>query len=433
MNTVAALPEVVGKGLAEGFLSGGDIHSLVAAGLDQFDLRGRRVLAVIPDGTRTMPMPLMFSILEQELLPRVAQLDFLIATGTHRAMSDAELGRHTGREVVNGIVDAAGGRIRIFNHDGSDAAALTALGLIPASEIAKISGGLLHEDVPVRVNRAILDYDHILICGPVFPHEVAGFSGGTKYFFPGIAGREIVDLTHWLGALITSSDTIGVVDTPVRRVIDRAAAMIPVPHSLIGLVTRQEGVAGLYCGPTKDAWRSAAELSSVRHIVRIPKPAKRVLAIMPEMYTDLWTGAKGMYKSEPAVADGGEVVIYAPHIREVSHVHGAVIRELGYHCRDYFLKQWDRFRMYPGGILAHSTHVKGKGIYNAVTGVETPRIQVTLATAIPESVCREINLGYLDPATVDAADWRAHETDGWLVVPRAGELLYRLADSGMAI
>jgi lactate racemase len=432
VNTVAALPEVVGKGLAEGFLSAGEIHSLVAAGLDQFELRGRRVLVLIPDGTRTMPMPLLFGILEQELLPRVAQLDFLIATGTHRAMSDAELSRHTGRDVANGIVENAVSRIHIFNHNGADPAELTTAGVITGSEIAEITGGLLREDVPVRVNRAILDYDHILICGPVFPHEVAGFSGGTKYFFPGIAGREIVDLTHWLGALITSSDTIGVIDTPVRRVIDRAAAMIRVPQSLIGLVTRHEGVAGLYCGPTKEAWRSAAELSSLRHIVRIPKPAKRVLAIMPEMYTDLWTGAKGMYKSEPAVADGGEVVIYAPHIREVSHMHGAVIREVGYHCRDYFLKQWDRFRMYPGGILAHSTHVKGKGIYNAATGVETPRIQVTLATGIPESVCREINLGYLDPATADAKDWRTHEKDGWLVVPRAGELLYRLADSGTA-
>ncbi len=71
MNTVAALPEVVGKGLAEGFLSADEIHSLVAAGLYRLDLRGRRVLVLIPDGTRTMPMPLLFGILEQELLPRV--------------------------------------------------------------------------------------------------------------------------------------------------------------------------------------------------------------------------------------------------------------------------------------------------------------------------------------------------------------------------
>jgi lactate racemase len=428
VSTVALPLEVVGKGLAEGFLSSREVHSLVAAGLDRLDPGARRILAVIPDGTRTMPMPLLFGILEQELLPRVKRLDFLIATGTHAAMSDAQLGAHVGREVLHG----ASGPMRIFNHDGGDASSLATLGVIPAAEIAAISGGILREDVPVTLNRAILDYDHILICGPVFPHEVAGFSGGTKYFFPGIAGREIIDFTHWLGAVITSSDTIGIVDTPVRRVIDRAVSMVPRTHSLIGLVTRHEGVAGIYCGPTSEAWRQAAALSSKRHIVRLTSPAKRVLAIMPEMYTDLWTGGKGMYKSEPAVADDGEVVIYAPHIREVSHVHGRLIGEIGYHCRDYFLAQWDRFGHYPGGILAHSTHVKGKGTYHAATGVETARIRVTLATGIPEDVCRSINLGYLDPRSVDPGEWLAHENDGWLVVPRAGEMLYRVGNDPAA-
>jgi nickel-dependent lactate racemase len=415
VSSVAAAPGIVGKGLAEGFLSSREIHSLVAEGLARLDLRGKRVLALIPDGTRTMPMPLLFDILDWELSPQVKQLDFLIATGTHSAMNDAQLSRHTGRDVVNGIVGRGCRRsVSIFNHDSRDPGALTTLGVISAAEIAAISRGLLCEDVPVRLNRAILDYDHILICGPVFPHEVAGFSGGAKYFFPGIAGAGIIDLTHWLGALLTSFETIGVADTPVRRVIDRAASMVPKPHSLIALVTHHEGVAGVWCGDAEEAWREAASLSSARHVVTLASPVSRMLAIMPEMYMDLWTGAKGMYKSEPAVADGGEVV------------HGRLIREFGYHCRDYFLAQWDRFRNYPGGILAHSTHVKGKGAFDPVTGIETPRIGVTLATGIPEEICGEINLGYLDPQSVNFAEWRAHEKDGWMVVPRAGEMLYRV-------
>jgi nickel-dependent lactate racemase len=423
VSTVTAPSGVVGKGLARGFLSPGEVHLLVARWLDRLDLRGKRVLVLIPDGTRTMPMPLLFGILDQELSPRVKKLDFLIATGTHSPMSDAQLSRHTGREVVNGTI----GKVAIFNHDARDPDALTRLGVIPAEEIAAISGGLLCEDVPVRLNRAVLQYEYILICGPVFPHEVAGFSGGAKYFFPGIAGGEIIDFTHWLGALVTSFDTIGVVDTPVRRVIGRAASLMPTPYSLIALVTHHEGIAGIYCGPAEEAWREAAALSSSRHVVTLASPVCRMLAIMPEMYTDLWTGAKGMYKSEPAVADGGEVVIYAPHISQVSHVHGRLIREIGYHCRDYFLAQWDRFRNYPGGILAHSTHLKGKGAFDPLTGIETPRIRVVLATGIPDEVCREINLGYLDPQSVDPAEWHAHEQDGWLVVPRAGEMLFRVA------
>jgi hypothetical protein len=126
------------------------------------------------------------------------------------------------------------------------------------------------------------------------------------------------------------------------------------------------------------------------------------------------------------MADGGEVVIYSPRITEVSYTHGKLIDEVGYHCRDYFLKQWDRFKHYPGGVLAHSTHVKGLGTYDASTGVETPRITVTLATGIPAERCRRINLGYLDPASVRVEDWQGGESEGVALIPRAGERLYRV-------
>jgi hypothetical protein len=155
----------------------------------------------------------------------------------------------------------------------------------------------------------------------------------------------------------------------------------------------------------------------------VERPFRRVLSIVPEMYDDLWTGAKGVYKMEGAVADGGEVVIYAPHIGEVSYTHGRVIDEVGYHVRDYFLKQWDRFKDYPWGILAHSTHVRGAGTFE--DGVERPRIAVTLATRIPRDRCRKIGLGYLDPDTIRIADWENREDQGVKVVHRAGEVLYR--------
>ena len=147
---------------------------------------------------------------------------------------------------------------------------------------------------------------------------------------------------------------------------------------------------------------------------------------MPEMYEDIWTAAKGMYKLEPAVADGGEVIIYAPHITEISYTHGQQIEEIGYHVRDYFLKQWQRFQHYPGGVLAHSTHLRGIGSYDGDTGIESPRIQVTLATGISEDRCRKVNLGYLDPQSIRLDEWRGREAEGILIVPKAGEMLYRL-------
>ena len=265
------------------------------------------------------------------------------------------------------------------------------------------------QDVPVKLNKLILDYDQLIICGPVFPHEVVGFSGGNKYFFPGIGGPEIINFTHWLGAVMTNYKVIGSGYTPVRAVIDRAATFIDRPLACFGLVVTHEGLAGLYFGTPQEAWQAASALSAQKHIVYVDQPFKRVLSIMPEMYDDLWTAAKGMYKMEPAVADGGEVIIYAPHITEVSYTHGKLIDQIGYHCRDYFLKQWDKFKDYPGGVLAHSTHVKGLGTYDAATGVETPRIHVTLATGIPEERCQRINLGYLDPETINLDEWQGRE------------------------
>ena len=414
--------EVLGRGVAEGYLPDVEASAIVREALARLPVDRARVLVIIPDGTRTMPMPKMFGLIEQFLGDRVAALDYLVALGTHSPMTDAQLSAHVGRPVLNGRA----GERRIFNHRWDDPSTFVQLGAIPADEVSALTEGRLAQEVPVALNRLVVEYDHVIICGPVFPHEVAGFSGGSKYFFPGIAAADIIHFTHWLGALITSAAMIGTADTPVRAIINRAARLLPTPVSLLALVVTHDGVAGLFAGDLEHAWQRAANLSARRHIVWVDKPYQRVLAIMPSMYDDLWTAAKGMYKTEPAVADGGEVVVYAPHVTEVSFVHGAVIEEIGYHCRDYFVHQWERFKGYPGGILAHSTHVRGAGTFDPACALESPRIRVTLATGISRERCERINLGYLDPATVDVDAWRARERDGWLVVPRAGEMLYRV-------
>jgi len=419
---------VTGEGYTDRELAPHDLRRIVADGLAGERLDGQRVLVLIPDGTRTMPMPLMFQVLTALVGPRAAALDFLVALGTHQPMSDAQLGRLIGRPVVNGT----SGPHRIFNHEWSRPDTFVTLGTIPASDISQLSGGRLAQDVPVALNRLLVEYDHLIICGPVFPHEVVGFSGGTKYFVPGVAGPDVINFTHWLGAVLTSSAVIGAGYTPVRAVIDRAASMIDRPVTCLSLVVSHAGVAGLYVGSPQESWQAAAALSSQKHITWVEKPFARALAVMPEMYDDLWTAAKGMYKLEPAIAAGGEVIIYAPHITEVSYTHGALLDEVGYHCIDYFLKQWPRFAHFPGGVLAHSTHVKGLGHYDAATGVESPRVQVTLATGIPEERCRRINLGYLNPAAVTMDEWTGREAEGILVVPRAGEMLYRVRPAAAA-
>jgi nickel-dependent lactate racemase len=417
---------VIEKFHRERALSDTEIREVMAEGLGALDLDGKRVLVVIPDGTRTAPVGQLFGLLGDVLGSKVEALDYLIALGTHPPMDDAAKGRLLETTVVDGIA----GSSRIFNHRWEAPETFANLGTIPASEVAAATDGKMEMDISVRINQLVGDedgntpYDHILVCGPVFPHEVAGFSGGNKYFVPGVAGQEVIDATHWVGALVTSQSIIGVRETPVRRLIDRAASFIPTPRSLIALVMHGQDLRGVYMGDMEQAWRKATELSAELDIVWVDRPFKRVLSVMPEMYDDIWTGAKGMYKLEPAIADGGEVVIYAPHITEVSYVHGHHLDQIGYHVRDYFVAQWEKFKNIPWGVLAHSTHLRGDGSY--VDGVERPRIDVTLATGIPRERCEAIGLGYLDPAEVDPEEWANREDEGVLLVRRAGEQLYRL-------
>ncbi len=422
---------MAGKGGPERVLGEAKIRQLVAESLVQANLDGKRVLVIIPDGSRTAPIPLFFRLFHELLWNRVVALDYLVALGTHQPMGTDALNRLVGVTAEERHTVFSG--VNILNHRWDLPEALTTIGVIPAAGIKEISGGLLAQDLPVTINTLVYDYDQVIICGPVFPHEVVGFSGGNKYFFPGISGPEVTNFTHWLGALITSYEVIGSGYTPVRALIDRAAALVNVPTLCFCLTVVPAGLAGLFIGSPEAAWQAAADLSSEVHIIHLPKPFRQVLSIMPEMYDDLWTAAKGMYKLEPVVADGGEVVIYAPHITEISYTHGHIIDRVGYHVRDYFVKQWDRFRDTPWGVLAHSTHLRGIGSYDAASDIERPRIRVTLATGIPRERCERVNLGYMDPAMIDISQWDDREDQGILVVRKAGEMLYRIRESAAEV
>jgi nickel-dependent lactate racemase len=406
-----------------------EVRRIMAEGLVDLEVRGRRVLVIIPDGTRTAPIPLIYQCLHEILGARTEALDFLVALGTHPPMDDRGLSRLVGEEVKSGST----GRSRVFNHRWDLSETFVTLGALSAAEVAAASDGRLELEVPVRLNRLVgtpdrRSYDQLIVVGPVFPHEVAGFSGGNKYFVPGVAGAEIIDVTHWLGALLTSREIIGVPDTPMRALIDRAASFVPTPRLGVSLVLHGTSLHGVFVGELESAWRAAARLSADLDIVHVDRPFRRVLSMVPEMYNDLWTAAKGMYKLEPAIADGGEVVIYAPHIDEVSYVHGALIDEIGYHVRDYFTAQWERFQRYPWGVLAHSTHLRGAGTFEG--GLERARIRVTLATGIPRKRCERLGLGYLNPDSVEPDEWAGRESEGVVLVRRAGEVLYRLKPAG---
>lgn len=411
------------RAAADSAVTAPQVAEVIAASCPLADYRGLRVLVIVPDHTRTAPVGLLFRTLHEQIGPATKALDVMIALGTHQPMSEAAI-----CERLEITAEERAGQFRnvaFINHEWDNPDALKLIGTLPASEISELTGGLFAMDVPVNINRRLYDYDRIVIIGPVFPHEVVGFSGGNKYLFPGVAGPEILNFFHWLGAVVTNPMIIGNQWTPVRKVVDRAGAMVTLPKTCLAMVVRPDkSLAGLYAGTPESAWAAASDLSREIHITYKDHPFHTVLSCAPTMYDELWTGGKCMYKLEPVVADGGELIIYAPHITEISATHGRVIREVGYHCRDYFLKQWDRFKHQPWGVLAHSCHVFGIGTY--ANGIETPRVRVTLATGIPETICRQINLGYRDPRSIDPATFAHREHEGVLHVPKAGEMLFHL-------
>jgi nickel-dependent lactate racemase len=428
MGDEGAVPKVFGHGSLERRLTTQNVKDICAAAVADLPLDGKRVLVLIPDHTRHAPIDLFFHVLSDLLQTRVKALDYLVATGTHAAMETERIYRHVGLTASEHQQKYP--KVRFFNHQHHKLDELTSLGTLPGAEIALLTQGLFSQDIPVTINRMALAYDHILIVSPVVPHEAMGFAGGNKYFFPGIAGLDVVEKFHWLAAVITNPVVNGVKDTPTRRVIDRVVQFLPTPRTCFAFaIDSKHQLACLFAGAPEEAWSRAADYSARLHIKYLDRPYKRVLGLTPSIYEELWVAGKAMYKLEPIVADGGELVIHGPHVKAVSFMHGKEIERVGYHVRDYFVKQWDRFAHESKLILAHSTNVKGIGTFE--DGVEKPRVTVTLATSIPKQTCQAINLSYRDVHSIDIESWRADPDT--LVVDEAGQDLYRLKENPICV
>lgn len=417
---------LTGRG-SEHPLTDSEIVKICKEALDQLHLDRKDVLVLIPDHTRHARIALFFHILHELLGKRVRSLDFLIATGTHADMDPERIYQHVG--ITKAEHQSAFSNVRFFNHEHANPAALATIGTIPGDELSRLTEGLFNEPIPVTINKKVLEYDHILLVTPVVPHEAMGFAGGNKYFFPGIAGLDVVQTFHWLGALLTNLKVNGVKDTLTRRVIDRAARFITTPRTCFAFVVndRDQPVC-LFAGDPVESWSRAVDYSARLHITYVDRPYKKVLAITPGIYEDLWVGGKAMYKLEPVVVDGGELIIFGPQIRSISFMHEPTIRKIGYHVMEYFTRQWERFSKEPKLILAHSTNVKGIGSFKGEK--ENPRITVTLATSIPESVCREVNLGFRNYRSLELSAVKSEAEGDLLVVDNAGQNLYRLQNGG---
>jgi len=425
MSTKPA-PSTVGKGAPDFDLTPEELRAIVEQALLTVG-SGARVLAIIPDKTRDDNTDILFPFAAEILSSRGAErFDALVAQGTHMPMTEAE------KRVKVGLGEGATLPLlgRIFDHQWNRPEELVDLGELSAERVGELTGGLIREAVKVNLNRLLAPglYDTVLIFGATVPHEVAGFAGGAKYFFPGVAGPNLTHATHWLGALASIENIIGRVETPTRHMIEAAADLVPARIiSLNSVVTRGDDARlrthALFCGDFREAFRRAAEVSRQVHIKYTGRKYRRVVALLDEHYDELWVGGKASYKLGGIIEEGGELIVYAPHLRAISETHGLLIEKYGYAPIDRVremvaLSTELRSNL---AVAAHLAHVSYAGSRDQ-TGKVVPRYKITMASALDEATCRRVNLGFMDHREFRREDY---DTDpDTLVVERAGRDLY---------
>lgn len=422
-------PVFIGTGSPDLDLSPGALRAILEQALMQV-APGARVLGIIPDKTRDDNTDVLFPLAAEILSARrVEQFDALVAQGTHLPMSAEEKRAKIGCDNGN----STPGLGQIFDHQWNVPEELTTIGELSASEVSRLTGGLISDAVKVNLNRLLAPkvYDTVLIFSATVPHEVAGFAGGAKYLFPGVAGPDLTHATHWLGALASIENVIGRVETPTRHMIEAAADFVSAQIiTLNSVVTRDDDnvlrTHALFAGDFREAFRRAAEISRQVHIKYTGRKYKRVVALLDEHYDELWVGGKASYKLGAIIEAGGELIIYAPHLRSISEVHGKMIEKYGYAPLDRVREMVALSTELQNNlaVAAHLAHVSYAGQRDE-QGRVIPRYRITMASALDEETCRRVHLGFLDYRQFKREDYE-NDPDT-LIVERAGRDLYLVA------
>ena len=419
-------PDYIGTGSPDADLSATELREILERALLRV-APGARVLAIIPDKTRDDNTSTLFPLAAKILQGRqVAQFDALVAQGTHGPMSMAEKLSKIG---VHGA-DPPEGLGELFDHRWNVPDELATIGRLEAGQVSQLTGGLLNEAVTVNLNRCLAPgvYDTILIFSATVPHEVAGFAGGAKYLFPGVAGPDLTHATHWLGALAHIENVIGRVETPTRHMIEAAADFVSGQIITLNSVVAREPddrlrTHALFAGDFRQAFRRAAEVSRQVHIKYTGRRYRRVVALLDQHYDELWVGGKASYKLGGIIEPGGELIIYAPHLRTISETHGRMIEKYGYAPLDRVREMVALSAELQNNlaVAAHLAHVSYAGQRDA-SGRVVPRYRITMASALDEETCRRVHLGFMDHRQFDRRDYE-NDSDT-LVVENAGRDLY---------
>jgi len=342
-----------------------ELRALVVQTLNSRKCPLRRALLLPPDHTRLNSQAGVITAMAHEALTGGgARVDILPALGTHSAMTERQL-----RMMFGDTIPLSAFRV----HDWRNGVAR--VGEIPGATIAELSGGRVAFPVGVEVNRRLFDgYDLILSIGQVVPHEVVGMANYTKNIVVGVGGADIINKSHFLGAVCDMETILGRADTPVRRLFDLAAATflgdLPITYILTVVeqerLTRQMRLRGFYAGDDASVYTEACKLARAVNITLLDRaPRKVVVHLDPCEFQSTWLGNKAIYRTRMALADGGELVVLAPAL----HAFGEdprideLIRAHGYRGTPATLRAVEADAGLRGnlGAAAHLIHGSSEG------------------------------------------------------------------------
>lgn len=381
----------------------------------------KKVLAIPPDITR------FYS--QAGVLTRYAwqyyedrMTDVLPALGTHYAMTDDEIRRMFG--------DMPKELFRVHNWRDD----VVTLGEVPGEYVSEVSEGKVSFSWPAQVNKLLVEggFDLMLSVGQVVPHEVIGMANYNKNIFVGTGGSEGINKSHFLGAAYGMERIMGRADTPVRRVLnyasDHFAAEMPIVYVLTVIESTEEGmkIRGLFIGDDIECYQKAAELSFKVNFEMVSKPLKKaVVYLEPEEFKSTWLGNKSIYRTRMAMADGGELIVLAPGLKEFGE-DGEIdklIRKYGYVGTEKVLELVEQNEDLRNnlGAAAHLIHGSTEG-----------RFKVTYC---PVNITREeiesVNFNYGDINTMMKRYNPEKLKDGFNMVD--GEEVFYISNPGMGL
>lgn len=401
-------------------LSEADLKAGLYAALDKIEKKDK-VLALPPDITRFYSRAGILTQFAWEYLGEKLT-DILPALGTHFAMVDEEIDRMFG-DIPKGLF-----RTHDWRND------IMTLGQVPSEFVSEVSGGKVNFEWPAQVNKLLAEggHDLVLSIGQVVPHEVVGMANYNKNIFVGTGGVEGINKSHFLGAAYGMEKMMGRADTPVRRVLnyasDNFANHLPIVYvqTVVAACDGEQKVCGMFVGDDVECFEKAAELSLKVNFEMLDEPIKKaVVYLEPEEFKSTWLGNKSIYRTRMAMADGGELIVLAPGLREFGEDPqiDKLIRKYGYSGTDkvlQFVEENDDIKDNLGAA-AHLIHGSSEGRFSV--------------TYCPGNISREeiesVNFKYADLDEMSKIYDHTKLKDGYNTVN--GEKIFYISNPGMGL